>query len=66
MFIVRKSGPGLFGGGGTSYLVEASKSYETKYRLAKVARKSAMTFGTKRTAQTWASRMGGEVVEIAG
>lgn len=60
MFIVRKQD--LNPDGGASYLVEATKSHESKYRWGKTSRKSAMTFGTKRTASNWASRMGGEVV----
>jgi hypothetical protein len=62
MFIVRKQD--LNPDGGASYLVEASKSYETKYRWGKTSRKSAMSFGTKRTAMNWAGRLGGEVISI--
>jgi hypothetical protein len=50
--------------GGSSYLVEASKTYGTKYRMAKTAKGKASTFGTRDTAVRWASRVGGEVVKI--
>lgn len=60
MYIVRDTKSGT----GTSYLVEASKAYDTKYRMAKVARGAAQTFATKKTASTWASRMGADVVAL--
>jgi hypothetical protein len=66
MFIVRKSGHGLFGGGGTSYLIQASKKHDSKYRWEKTSRIKASAFSAKRAAQLWASRLGGEVVELVG
>ena len=61
---VRVSGPSLFGGGGTQYLVEAkSKSFGRKYRLAKSRRSMAAQFANRKTAQTWATRTGGTVIE---
>ena len=62
MFIVRKQD--LNPDGGASYLVSASKTYESKYRWGKTAKGKAMSFGTMRTAKVWASRMGGEVVTL--
>jgi nitrous oxide reductase accessory protein NosL len=64
MFIVRKQDI-LHRKGGASYLVEASKDHMTKYRWGKTARKDAMTFAARKTARTWATRMGGEVIEVA-
>jgi hypothetical protein len=63
MFIVRKQD--LLPDGGASYLVEASKAHDSKYRWGKTRRMSAMTFSTKRTATNWATRMGGEVVGVS-
>ena len=64
MFIVRKQD--LLPDGGASYLVEASKTHDSKYRWGKTSRNSANRFMTKRTAKLWASKMGGQVVSIPG
>ena len=60
MYIVRNT---QFGSG-TSYLVEASKSYSTKYRMAKVAKSAAKAFATRKSANTWAARMEASVVAL--
>jgi hypothetical protein len=60
MYIVRDTQ----NGSGTSYLIEASESYDQKYRMAKVARRAAKAFATKKSANNWASRMGADVVAL--
>lgn len=63
MFIVRRQDI-THNRGGSAYLVEASKDYGRKYRMAKIRKADASRFGTRKTAQTWASRVGGEVVSV--
>ena len=62
MFIVRMQS--MSQSGGASYLVEASKSYTRKYRWGKTIKMDANLFHARRTAQTWAKRLGGKVVEL--
>lgn len=62
MYIVRTSP--MSQGDGARYLVEASKAYDTKYRLSKCAKGSAMVFQSRRTAQRWAQRVGGKAVAV--
>lgn len=50
--------------GGSSYLVEASKGYGSKYRLAKTSKTKAATFKTRKTAQKWASQIGGTIFSV--
>ncbi len=64
MYQVRVSGPSLFGGGGTQYLVPASKRHASKYRLAKSRRAMAARFASRKTAQEWARRVSGTVVAV--
>jgi hypothetical protein len=54
MYIVRKQD--LDPAGGASYMIEASKRYETKYRWEKTRRSRAATFVKKCSAQLWANR----------
>ena len=64
MFIVRRQDM-LNARGGAAYLVEASKDYGTKYRMAKIRRADANQFKTKQTAQKYANQFGGAVaVEV--
>ena len=50
--------------GGSSYMIEASKNYGSKYRMAKVAKAKVATFKTTRTAQKWADEVGGSVISV--
>jgi|SaaInlStandDraft_1057018.scaffolds.fasta_scaffold405063_2 hypothetical protein len=63
MFIVRRQDM-FHPRGGASYLVKASNSYGSKYRMAKTAKVSASGFSTKRSAMRWADRVGGDVVAV--
>jgi hypothetical protein len=63
MFIVRRQDI-THSRGGSAYLVEASKDYGSKYRMSKTRKAVASRFNTKKTAQKWASSVGGEVVKI--
>jgi hypothetical protein len=63
MFIVRRQDI-THNRGGAAYLVEASKDYGQKYRMSKTRKSAASRFGTRKTAQRWASQVGGEVVSL--
>jgi hypothetical protein len=63
MFIVRRQDI-MHNRGGASYMIEASKDYGRKYRMSKTRKAVASRFNTKKTAQKWASVVGGEVVKI--
>ena len=63
MYIVRKQD--LNPDGGASYLVEATR-INSKYRWGKTSRRMARAFTARRSASMWATRMGGEVVQLAG
>jgi hypothetical protein len=63
MFIVRKQDH-VLNRSGASYLVEASKDYGRKYRLAKSRKADAVRFANRKTAQSHATRLGGMVVSV--
>jgi hypothetical protein len=50
--------------GGSSYMVEASRTYGSKYRLSKTRKTNARVFKTRRAAARWADYYGGTAVTL--